>query len=410
MKNLKPKLITVAYIFFVIMFALTNSATDMTLDDMKMYALHVVNPFKSEMEENEVVLPSAIVSSYNDGLPIKNRLINLSGNAIKFLGLNEYYKNQGVIVAPNGYIVGSYSKTSTDYEVNQMLQLKQFCEQYDTKLIYVSAPTKYIDDQFMLNQFGINSYINRNAELFLERIAEYGVPYIDLSECMENERIDSFDMFYRTDHHWTGYAGLWSAQHILKSLKNQGLSVDPSMIVTENFEINVIPKVWLGEQGKKVSPSFVGLDDFIYVTPIFDSDLVYINSKNEAIEGDFQILINEEKMEASYDAGVENNWPSWHYFYMKQGVDNTTVKNKNVSEGKILFLGDSYSHATIPYLSLGISQIDSKILRNGSYQTLLDDIANGQYDAVVVMYAEFMIGAHDNVSSANYHMFNFTNT
>ena len=38
---------------------------------------------------------------------------------------------------------------------------------------------------------------------------------------------------------------------------------------------------------------------------------------------------------------------------------------------------------------------------------LLQLIQDNDYDAVVVMYAGFMIGAHDNPSSANYKMFAF---
>lgn len=71
-------------------------------------------------------------------------------------------------------------------------------------------------------------------------------------------------------------------------------------------------------------------------------------------------------------------------------------------------LGDSYAQVTQPFLSLGVHEVDSLILRNCKDSFDLKDyiIENG-YDTVVICYAQFMIGAHDNPSSANYRMFSF---
>ena len=72
--------------------------------------------------------------------------------------------------------------------------------------------------------------------------------------------------------------------------------------------------------------------------------------------------------------------------------------------GKVLFLGDSNSQVLIPFLALGVSELDSVVLRGykGSIRDLID---SEDYDTVIVGYVQFMIGAHDKPTSANYPMF-----
>lgn len=74
----------------------------------------------------------------------------------------------------------------------------------------------------------------------------------------------------------------------------------------------------------------------------------------------------------------------------------------------MLLLGDSYAQVTEPFLSLSVHEIDSLILRSCDEDFDLHQyiIENG-YDTVVICYAQFMIGAHDNPESANYKMFSF---
>ncbi|SDB54104.1 hypothetical protein SAMN02910298_02763 [Pseudobutyrivibrio sp. YE44] len=74
----------------------------------------------------------------------------------------------------------------------------------------------------------------------------------------------------------------------------------------------------------------------------------------------------------------------------------------------MIHLGDSYDNVIQPYLSLGIHQVDSLILRDSdnSFGVRKYIVENG-YDTVIVVYAQFMVGAHDNEESENYRMFSF---
>ena len=94
---------------------------------------------------------------------------------------------------------------------------------------------------------------------------------------------------------------------------------------------------------------------------------------------------------------------SWHHAYSRMDCIN-----HNVTEGKVLILGDSYDSVTHCFLSLGIREVDSIIRRNYAedYDVREKILENG-YDTVIIAYAQFMVGGHDDPTSSSYLMFTF---
>ena len=76
----------------------------------------------------------------------------------------------------------------------------------------------------------------------------------------------------------------------------------------------------------------------------------------------------------------------------------------------MLIIGDSSEQMIHPFLSLQVHELDSIVLRqyNDSF-SLRNFIVSRGYDTVIIAYAQFMLGAHDNPSSANYRMYSFDN-
>ncbi|SEQ16459.1 SGNH hydrolase-like domain-containing protein, acetyltransferase AlgX [Lachnospiraceae bacterium NE2001] len=334
-------------------------------------------------------------NKYNDSF------IELNGYAASKLGMNSYYSDKGVYVTDDKYIASAVPKTSTDYEYNEMVSFNQFLQDNDIQLLYVNKPTKYNDDAFFYDNFGYESYCNRNADLFLERIGKAGINYIDLRKNMDEEGISSEDIFYRTDHHWTTKAGLWATEIIADELnRDYGYKIDTSIYDIDNYSVNEWQECWLGEQGKLLSRAYVGLDDYTELKPKFETDFTLYKDKGESEDGTFDDFIIEDRYDTEsnvYHAG------SWHYSYLR--INNT---NNLVDYGKVLMICDSYDHVTIPFLSLGVHHVDSLLLRgNVDELNLRDYILENGYDTVIISYAEFMIGAHDSEDNANYNMFTF---
>ena len=342
----------------------------------------------------------ALETGYSSDFPYQRSLIDLNGVSARLLRLRSLYKTAGVNITRDYRIVTQYDETSTDYEVEQVLKLKKFLDKNDIRFLYVNKPTKYLNDSFFYAEFGEQSYTNRNTDKLVSRLREKDVPVIDLRENIQEEGLDIKDRFYRTDHHWTTPAALWATGIIADGLnKYCGYGIDPSLYDESNYDFKTWKECWLGEQGRKVGETYVGLDDFTKITPKFSTDYTF-KSKDGNVEGTFADFIKEDTFDLEKDV-YENR--SWHYSY-----DQRNCINNNADYGKVLLLGDSFDQTTEPFLSLGVHEIDSIILRSrGKSFNLKKYIKKHHYDTVIVCYAQLMIGAHDDPDSANYKMYSF---
>lgn len=349
----------------------------------------------------EPLTVDAIENEFVSTLYMKKDLINLNGSMARELGMQGFYSDMGMYVIDDNYIVSASAYTSTDYEYVETVAFRDFLESNGINFLYVNEPTKYVDDNLFYKEFGIESYSNRNMDLFLSRVRDAGVNTVDIRDNIASENINVRDLFYRTDHHWTVPAGLWATKIMVQALNDDcGYDIDLSIYDDKNFDTTEWKECWLGEQGRKVAETYVGLDDYTEVKPNFETSYTFINGDGTTWEGTFNDFINESVYNTENDV-YENS--SWYYSY-----NRIHCINNNVENGKILILGDSYDHVTQPFLSLGIHEVDSLILRgyDDSF-SLRNYILENGYDTVIVAYAQFMVGAHDNEGSANYRMFTF---
>ena len=342
----------------------------------------------------------SVENEYSSSLWCREALININGYMAKKLHMRELYSDMGMYIADD-YIISASEQTSTDYEYDQIIRFRDFCETNGINLLYVNEPTKYIDDDIFIKNFGVESFSNRNADRFLERIRKAGINTLDLRDNIRNDGIDVKDLFYRTDHHWTVPAGLWATRIMAQALNDHcNYDIDVTIYDDDRYDFVEWKACWLGEQGRKLAKTYVGLDDYTEVKPVFSTSFTFKNGDGSTFDGGFDNFINESIYNTEND--VYDN-PSWHYSYAR--ID---CINNNVDKGKVLILGDSYDHVTQPFLSLGVHECDSLILRDYDDSfNLRDFILQNRYDTVIVAYAQFMIGAHDNETSANYRMFRF---
>ena len=361
-------------------------------------------------EEIESILTgclSEVSGNINDLLPWQEDYINLNGSLMRLTGVRDYYNLEyGINVTTNDYVISKARWTSTDYEISQMMQLKEYLDNRGIQLLYVNEPAKYIDDDIFRNEFGYESYLNRNADLFLRRLDEVEIEYIDLRDNIREEGLDCYKLFYRTDHHWKVPAAKWAAEIIAEKLNNDyGYDIDLNLYEDENFNYVEYKNCWLGEQGRKLAESYIGRDDFTLVVPKYETSF-WRYMDEEYTEGDFDIFIDYSVYSDSYDEDGDFHpakLKGWHYSYSGEGY----IQNNNADFGNVLIFGDSYEQSLIPFMSLGIRNIHKIEPRFMSCADIQEAIESGDYDTVILTYAQFMIGAHDNPDGANYRMFTF---
>ena len=349
----------------------------------------------------EALSEQTLEEEYTDLVRGQKMLINLNGAAAALLNMQGLYSSMGMYITEENYIVSASDFTSTDYEYSETVDLEKFLTENGIQLLYVNEPTKYTDDSLFSKSFGVESYSNRNMDRFLERIRAERINTVDIRENMAEEGLDAFSLFYRTDHHWTVPAALWATQKIADGLNEYcGYDIDTSIYDRSNFTEKEWKNCWLGEQGRKVAESYVGLDDYTELKPDFETSFTFKNYDGSTWDGSFDDFINEEIYNTENDV-YENG--SWHYSYSR-----INCINNRVEKGKVLILGDSYDYLTHPFLALGVREVDSLILReyDDSF-SLRDYILENGYDTVIIAYAQFMLGAHDDTTSANYRMYTF---
>lgn len=356
---------------------------------------------QKDFEDEDSISINSLESEFSSSLINREDLINLNGSVAKAQRMKDFYGSMGVYVNDDEYIVSAYDQTSTDYEYEEMVSFKNFLGSNGINLLYVNEPTKYVDDSIFTNEFGIETYSNRNTDLFLKRIREAGINTIDLRDNIREDNINVYDLFYRTDHHWTTPAGLWATQIMAEGLNDYcGYNIDTSIYDIENYNVKKWNNCWLGEQGRLISETYIGLDDYTEIKPDFETSYTFKNSNGTTYNGTFDNFVNEETYNLENDV-YENE--SWHYSYKR-----INCVNNNVEKGKILLIGDSFDQVTVPFLSLGVHELDSLVLRNCDDDfDLRNYILKKGYDTVIVAYAQFMVGSHDDPDSANYRMFTF---
>ncbi|MBO4458972.1 MAG: hypothetical protein J5802_14795 [Butyrivibrio sp.] len=336
-----------------------------------------------------------ISDGVNENIPVRNELIDMSGLFLKATGIRDYYEDEyGISFTEDGYIVSYKDYASTDYEIEQMVLLKEYLDEKGIRLLYVNEPAKYIDDSVYLEQFGKESYLNSNMDRFLQKLDENNIEYIDLRDEIRKDNLYSFDMFYRTDHHWTVPASRWAASKIMERLNTDyGYNAKMSLFDESSFLYTNFDKCWLGEQGRLLAETYTGLDDFTLVKPIFPTCFKrdYFGT---VVQGDFDIFIDYKCYQDSFDAKgkvIPAKMNGWHYSY----DDSGRIQNCNAEYGNVLVLGDSYCRTLVPFLSLGIRNIYEIQPRYMVEGQVIDEIEAGGYDTVIVAYAQFMLGAHD---------------
>lgn len=307
-----------------------------------------------------------------DEIWMKSSWIELNGTVARKLNIRGLYSGLGFYIADGKYVVSEAQKTTTDYEFEQVKSLKEYLDEEGIQLLYVNAPTKYVEDSFFEDKFGIRSYSNQNVDVFLDRLTEAGIQNLDLRKEIP-EGLDIKEMFYRTDHHWTTESGLWAAEKISETLNEKfDYQIDMNLFRKSNYTFLEYNSCWLGEQGRKIGSAYLGLDDFTVIKPRYNTDIT-LTDDSGVHQGNFDLMLDETRyVKETEDAYADK---SWYYSYLPEGLNTVMIKNNLQDQGKVLVLADSYFQVAFPFLSLGVAEADKLVLRNyeGSLREFIED-------------------------------------
>lgn len=321
--------------------------------------------------------------------PLRYRLAERMNAYQKLLGweINPVNGYNNVITLPDGYLTACVPKRDIAPHAAAIDGLRQKAESSGAQFLYVQIPGKVLKTDAGID--GVLDFSNANADALLAALGEKGVTALDLREKAAEQGKARGDMFFRTDHHWTGETGLWAAGQLLEAMNERyAWGGDTGLADPARYRMDVHPGIMLGSQGKKVTLSRTAPEDITLIYPGFPTDLrLVIPSRGMDVSGDFGVLYDLSQLEGR---DAYRRTPYAAFFYGENAL--ASIANSALPEGKrLLVISESNDNCMTPFLALSAGHTDAIDLRQftGSLEAYLD---SHPYDLVVLAYAAQSIG------------------
>lgn len=294
-----------------------------------------------------------------------------------------------VLKLNNGYLTFKHTSDEDLTNLgNYLIDIKSVCDKNNINLMYINKLSKTTDDKDLLPANYPYAHKSNYGEL-KKRLLQNNIGMLDIQDIVDEQNIDKYCLFFKTDHHWTPKTGIWVSQLItekLNSLYNYNLNSD--LYDISNYNIETHYNAFLGSQGKRVGYLYAGADNLDVITPKYDTDMsVKIAGSGEILKGTFEDTIIHR--ECITPDNLLNKDRTAYDTYMLGNHDLIEIKNNNINNGKrALLILDSFGCVVAPYLSQNFQQLDCIDLR--SYTgSLKDYIEETSPDVVIYMATEY---------------------
>ncbi|PRR81679.1 alginate O-acetyltransferase AlgX-related protein [Clostridium vincentii] len=319
---------------------------------------------KATNQDDVKKLISKIEDTANDELVGKISFIETYGYIQKLLGKSEidnftYGKDKsGYLNYPSFY---REDDAKLKEYAKQIRRLKESVASKETETLFINPPGKYVPNISLYDKGFPVSDTNKIQDEFLLYLQNNSVETLDLRKPILESGLPYEKLFYKTDHHWTIEAAFLGFCAIVDDMESRyGVQLDPNKFYRDlnNYNIHYYPQSMLGSMGRNSGINYSGLDDFTFITPKFETNLVWeaidLNGDTKRKEGSFEESILQLDLLSSskiysvskYDTYIEtiNPWDK--------------ITNKNNPDGpKILCIRDSYFSPTLSFLAPLCSEI-----------------------------------------------------
>lgn len=318
-----------------------------------------------------------------------HQLVELNGYFTMKFG-KVIFPNEDVFQLKNGSWAFTKDKISTEetkQTADNIAGLSQYCSKADSHFLYVQTPAKICENDPEIPD-GAENYENQNYDSLLAELKQRNIPSFDLRAQIHAENLNHYSMFYLTDHHWKVESAFWACGEIANKLNTAyNCGLDVSKADKSLYQTKVYKDWFLGSAGRRVSLGCAKPEDFSILIPNFKTSLnIQVPYMEINKTGNFaDVIYNKKTLETKdyynvscYESQLYGNQPL------------TQIKNEENPRGpRILVLGDSFSLAMVPYLSLMAKETDLIDFRrdqgnfSGSIQTYIDQM---KPDIVMLAY------------------------
>lgn len=310
--------------------------------------------------------------------------------------LSSYGEYNSVAELSDGYYTVFVEKRNVTEPADSVVQLAEYCKERHIDFLYVGTFYKVNPNEDKTID-GKLDFSNDNADRFFEILRNHDVKNYDFRQVIRAENRSQHSLFFKTDHHWLPQTALWASRHLLEHLSEfYHFNTGSTGLEDSQFRTEVLPGWFLGSAGRKKTLAVVKPEDFTLFYPKYATSLTMeIPHIGYANQGDFSILYDYSQLDEIDYYGVAPHHSSVYDAYGFGQRPLIRVKNELAPNRKKVFLiRDSFVDAALPFLSLGIHEVDAVDLRlfTGSVRRFIED---EHPDMVIVMYTPVAIAPVD---------------
>lgn len=293
-----------------------------------------------------------------DHFPLRNRFLNIKTQFEKILGKKEINE---VYLAKDGYWIEKYKEPVNNEKVVRVFN--SFTNSLETADCYVMlVPTAITIYQEKLPAFVEGGRQEENRQYLMEQME---AEVIDVGEIL-NQYASEYQLYYRLDHHWTGY-GAYLAYRVLG--EQLGLSVRE----LEEYQITEVTDQFQGTIYSKVC-DFSAKGDSITLFQLPGQELQVTYTDTKEVTDSLYALDYLEKKD-KYSLFLNNIHPL---------VEIENIKAQ--SQEELVIVKDSYANCLVPFLTEYYRKI--YVVDTRYYRLPVSELVNGNpaVKQVLILY------------------------
>lgn len=328
---------------------------------------------------------SKIETRYNENFYQKNLFVNINGLAHKAMG--QRFMN-GVYRKDSGHLYRGADLFFSKEHIETVTTLRDRLAEEGIPFLAITMVRA-----LSCNDTVENVPILENAGNFDQSINEFSnklagnqISVLNLTEAVDQDGLVRDDLFYKTDHHCTTMGTFWIYTKVLERLEEEGFSsVDTQYRDLAQFNIDVYPNYFMGSIGRRVGDWYCGLDDYVVLTPKFETECVFeVPGRDILREGSFEeAVLSKAAFQKTDD--LFSFYPYNTYIGADYGL--AIIQNKNAPIDKtVAITKDSFMRPVCAFLSLTFTEvhiIDPRRFHKEMSLTIIDYLIDLHPDLVI---------------------------
>lgn len=278
----------------------------------------------------------------------KFQYVNFNGFMRSLLGQREMNgvikMNNGRLIMPSDYV----EDDKIEEYAGKVALFSNYIQKKNKRFVFVIPPCgadKY-DNQIPI---GINVNTNENLDRMSAELKSRNVEVLDLRDEIKEQGISSYDIFFKTDHHWTPKGGFFAFNLIMKYLaETSNIEPNEDIMNLDNYDTITYKKWHLGSSGQRVGKYYGGIDDFDLILPKFDVCIENYDTKD--------IGSYESMMINTYSLNNVNYTSRYTYDSVYSSLKNWYNPNATIKEN-VLMISDSMNRVVEPYMVFSFERV-----------------------------------------------------